>query len=60
MAMTACFAGPVFNVLMGLGLGFLRLCSMHSCLSEHRMHLTAQTAHVSLLLCAGGGCPTWP
>ena len=30
MAMTACFAGPVFNVLMGLGLGFLRLCSARS------------------------------
>ena len=26
MAMTACYAGPVFNLLMGLGLGFLRLC----------------------------------
>ena len=30
MAMTACYAGPVFNVLMGLGLGFLRLCSARS------------------------------
>ena len=26
MAMTACFASPVFNILMGLGLGFWRLC----------------------------------
>ena len=25
MAMTACFAGPLFNMLMGLGLGFWAL-----------------------------------
>jgi sodium/potassium/calcium exchanger 6 len=27
MAMTACFAGPVFNILFGLGLGFIQLAS---------------------------------
>jgi sodium/potassium/calcium exchanger 6 len=28
MAMTACFAGPFFNVLVGLGLGFSRLAAI--------------------------------
>lgn len=27
MAMTACFAGPFFNMLVGLGLGFSRLAA---------------------------------
>ena len=26
MAMTACYAGPVITLLMGMGLGFLNLC----------------------------------
>lgn len=29
MAMTACFAGPIFNLLMALSLGFMRFFATH-------------------------------
>lgn len=41
MAITACFAGPVFNMLIGLGLGFTALRKMtHE--DEIEVHLTPE------------------
>lgn len=39
MAMTACFAGPIINLLMALSLGFMRLLS-----AEHLSSVPVQLA----------------
>jgi len=41
MAITACFAGPVFNMLIGLGLGFTALRKMTK-LDEINVYLTPE------------------
>jgi len=43
MAMTACFAGPVFNILIGLALGFSTL-SAQSGITEHEVELKPSVA----------------
>jgi len=51
MAMTACFAGPVFNILIGLGLGFSTLATMEG-ESEIKVELKASvvTGFIFVLL----------
>ena len=51
MAMTACFAGPMCNMLTGLGLGFLALLRKSDALST-AVHLQALTLIDSMYLIA--------
>ena len=47
MALTACYAGPVFNMLMGLGLGFISfIATQHR--SSASLHAGPQVTHFSI------------
>ena len=48
MAMTACFAGPIINILIALSLGFMRFLSAQH-VGSTPVHLMVRYAHLSAI-----------